>query len=416
MKLSLFLLPSTFCALWMAAPPLAAQELAPAAPAPAPPEVTPLPAAPPGPLAPPPPAPLPAPPEMTVAPAAVPAPPPEAPKDELGSINVAAWGRADVLLHNEDEPEKLNDVASTGLFEIHTSGKVHKYFAFTANLVASYGGGDGIAGSASLLDGIVQFEPDDLFHLWVGRNLVPVDRSNFSGPWFMGPWFYPLFGFADGQIGPSVPHEGPSGRNDGVTTWGFYAQDDFSIKYYLGAYDLYDGGETPLISGRLNLTFLGAEPGFYSNSTYYGKDLIALGAGFQYKKDGSTTAWDSSAPLLKNDYTEFNADLLFEKKLAGGALDLEGAYYKFNGDYERTDAAWFAVLSYLLPGGTVQPLFRVQQAIPAYKDRDDTSTLIDAQIGYILNGFSTRFAGGFRYGKAGDADTKTIFLGAQFLK
>src|SRR5262249_30001210 len=138
-KHRLFLLPSTLlsCAACLAALPLAAQEPAPAPPAPAPP---------------------------------VPEPP-APPKHDLGPINVAAWGRADVLLHNDKEPEKLNDVASTGLFEIHTSGKLHEYFAFTANLVASYGGGDGISGSASLLDGIVQFEPDDLFHLWVGRNL-----------------------------------------------------------------------------------------------------------------------------------------------------------------------------------------------------------------------------------------------------
>lgn len=102
-----------------------------------------MPALPPEPFAPaPPPEPDPLPPELT-------ATPPEAPKDALGPINVAAWGRADVQLHNGKEPEKVNDIASTGLFEIHTSGKLHEYFAFTANLVATYGGGDGISGSAS---------------------------------------------------------------------------------------------------------------------------------------------------------------------------------------------------------------------------------------------------------------------------
>jgi hypothetical protein len=353
--------------------------------------------------------------ELAVADVPVVPPPPEPAKADLGPISIGVWGRVDVSLANDKDPKKLDDIGSTGLVELHTSGKLNEYFAFTANLVAAYGGGDGIQGTAGLMDAIVQFEPDDLFHLWAGRNLVPVDRSNFSGPWFMGPWYYPLFGFVDGQIGPTVPHEGPSGRNDGLTAWGFYAQDNFSIKYYIGAYDLYDRSTTPLISGRLNLSLLSPEPGFYSNSTYYGKDLLALGAGFQYKKNGSSNSWDPAQLPDTNDYTELNLDLLFEKKLGEGVLDLEGAFYKFNGDYERTDAAWFALASFLLPGGKVQPLVRVQQAIPAY-DREQTSTLLDAQLGYVLNAFATRFAGGFRYGKAGDLNSKTVFLGAQFEK
>jgi hypothetical protein len=357
-------------------------------------------------------APAPPPPELVSPPPPIVPPPAEPPKDDLGPINMGVWGRVDVTLNNGD---KLNDIGSTGLAEFHTSGKLHKYFAFTANLVAAYGGDDGISGSAGLMDVILQFEPDDLFHLWAGRNLVPVDRSNFSGPWFMGPWFYPGFGFVDGQVG--APREGPSGRNDGVTAWGFAA--DGLIKYYIGAYDLYDRSTSPLISGRLNLSFINGEPGFYSNSTYYGKDLIAIGGGFQYKKHGSATnsiPGDDTSPLVTSDYTEFNVDLLFEKKLGEGVLDLEGAFYKFNGDFERTDASWFAVASYLLPGGTVQPLVRVQQAIPAYEDTDETSTLVDAQIGYVLNAFATRFAGGFRYGTAGDVNSKTIYVGAQFEK
>ena len=52
--------------------------------------------------------------------------------------------------------------------------------------------GSGVAGvSASVLDLIAKFEPGAAFHLWAGRMLVPSDRSNFSGPWFMSPWKYP---------------------------------------------------------------------------------------------------------------------------------------------------------------------------------------------------------------------------------
>jgi hypothetical protein len=121
-----------------------------------------------------------------------------------------------------------------------------------------------------------------------------------------------------------------------------------------------------------------------------------------------------------DDYTGFNADVLFEKNFEGaGVLDLEAAYYAFNGDYEPTDAGWYGVASYLLPndvgGGKLQPLVRVQQAIPA-ADSADPSTLIDAQLGYVVNSYATRFALGYRNGSAGGLDVQAIYFGAQFLK
>jgi hypothetical protein len=358
------------------------------------------------------------PPPLAAAPSALePLPPPPAPapppaaKDDLGPIDIHAWGRVDVTLNNG---KRLDDIGSTGTIEIHTSGKVHKYFTLTANVVAGYSSSDGIAGTARLLDGIVQFDPCDYFHLWAGRNLVPVDRSNFSGPWFMAPWNYPGFGFVDGQVG--APREGPSGRNDGVTAWGFAA--DGLIKYYVGAYDLYDKSQSPLISGRLNLSLINGEPGFYSNSTYYGKDLLAIGAGFQAKRHGSSAAADPAdpnSPTLRSQYSELNADILFEKALADGVVNVEGAYYSFMGDHETTKASWFGLASYLFKEIGIQPLVRVQQAIPK-SDASPTSTLVDAQIGYVLNGFATRLALGYQYGKAGDEKSNAIFLGAQLLK
>lgn len=391
---------SVSLALLNIAAPAAAQEPAPAAPAAEPaPEATPALAV----------APVPA--ELTAAPPPDPPAPPPPAAEDLGKIDVHAWGRVDVVLSNG---KKLDDIGSDGVLELHASGKVHKYFTLTGNLVGAYGGSDGISGTAHVLDAIAQFEPCDEFHLWVGRNLVPVDRSNFSGPWFMAPWNYPGFGFADGQVG--APREGPNGRNDGVTAWGFAAGG--LIKYYVGAYDLYDRSQSPLYSGRINVSLINPEPGFYSNSTYYGKDLLALGGGFQAKKNGSTALVDATDPtgaVFASNYTEFNADVLFEKTLTGGVLDLEGAYYDFIGDHERTKSSWFGVASYLFTGVGIQPLVRVQQAIPK-ADGADTATLVDAQLGYILNSFATRFALGYQYGKSGDLKTQAIFLGAQLLE
>jgi hypothetical protein len=353
-----------------------------------------------------------------------PEPPAEvkAPKEEPPPLNVSMWGRVDVQLNNavpgsppiQPAGDSMDDVYSTADFQLHTSGKVYGAVSFTANFVATYN--PDIQGTVGLLDGIIQIEPSDYFNIWLGRMLVPVDRSNFSGYWFAAPWYYPGFGFADGQV--TAPRQGPFGRNDGVTLWG--QVEGGLLKYYVGAFDLYDVETSPLYSGRVSLALLDKEPGYYNSSTYYGKDILTLAVGAQAKKDGSSAPNPGGMGVLTDDYTEFNADILFEKNFAGaGVLDLEAAFYKFNGDFEPTDAAWYGVASYLLPNdigpGKLQPLVRVQQAIPSL-DTADTSTLIDAQIGYVVNSYATRFALGYRNGSAGDAEIQAIYLGAQFLK
>lgn len=401
---------------------------APAAPAPAPAEPTPIsplpdPAATAAPVAPaPPPAELSAPP-----PALEPPPPVEEapPADDLGKLNLSVWTRVDLGLSsatsaaplNFPSGDKLDDVWSTGEFEFHASGKVWKYASLTLNLAARYNSGDpdapNIMGDFGVMDGIVQIEPSEYFNIWLGRMLVPVDRSNFSGPYFMAPWFYPGFGFAGGYV--AVPRQGPFGRNDGVTVWGQF--NGGMVKYYAGAFDLHNPSESPLFSGRLSLHLLNPEPGYYGSSTFHGMDLLGIGVGFQSKKDASIAPMDG---VPADDYSEFNFDVLFEKDFgSAGVLDIEGAYYKFNGDFEPTDAGWFALASYILPGeigvGRLQPLVRVQQAVPA-DDALDKSLIIDAQVAYILNSYATRFTLGYRNSKAGDDEIQALFLGAQVQK
>ena len=329
------------------------------------------------------------------------------------------WSRVTGILQNPRDPSKVDRPATDGEVEFHFSNQMRKYVAWTANLVAEYGPGRNIDGSGAnigILDLIAQLEPDPAFHVWAGRMLVPSDRSNFSGPYFMGPWNYP------GAYGAG-PSEGPYGRNDGVTVWG--QAGDGVFKYYLGAFDLY-GSKTPvvqpLISGRLNFAFLSPEPGFYNSSTYYGKDILSLGVGGQFQK--VETAPGTS--VYVNSYL-FNADLLFEYDLSGsGVLDLEGATYIYSGDsifksqVQTKDLSYFALASYLTPEtgiGKFQPLFRIQQSTPK-ADGAATGTAIDAQLGYVVDSYSTRFALGFEHQTAafGAPESNEVFAGVQLQK
>ena len=341
--------------------------------------------------------------------------PPEAPKP----LSIGAWAHLGTYLNGPDS--KVNRVAADGELDLLFSADLIDGFGMTANLVGYYGPGatDGYgphAGGINIMDLHGKITIDDAFNIWVGRMLVPSDRANFSGYWFAAPWFYPGQHFAGPPVGP---RQGPQGRNDGITVWGQAAGGLF--KYYAGAYNLQNTSGTALFSGRLNLSLLSPEPGYYHSSTYYGaKDVLAIGIGGQYQKDGSPA-------MEPDDYAEFNADILFEKNFgAGGVLDLEGAFYKYMGDGELVDHSFLVLASWMtaekIGVGKIQPLVRFQSAkttdvgsmtIPP----DETSNIFEGQIGYVIDSYATRFALGFLYQKAGDAIEDTqLYLGLQLQK
>ena len=70
---------------------------------------------------------------------------------------------------------------------------------------------------------------------------------------------------------------------------------------------------SPLFSGRVRLALWDPEPGFWGNGSYFGdKDLLSIGVGGQFQKNGSR--------LRAKDWAEVNVDVLVEKKLGGGSF------------------------------------------------------------------------------------------------
>jgi hypothetical protein len=273
---------------------------------------------------------------------------------------------------------------------------------------------------ARAMDLIAQLDFMDEFHVWGGRMLTPSDRSNFSGPWFISPWDYPGVYNVPGSakhpgafvyIGPRGTEE--IGREVGTTVWGDIGKGKF--KYYLAALDLDDApNNTPLWTGRLGYCIVGAEPGFYGSSTYYGaQDIVAIGVAAQYqarfKPPGN--AWKAS-----DDVYEFNADILAEKKLGkGGAATLEGAFYHVDSGKSAQalgvmpfDDAWFVVASYLtdpIGPGKLQPLFRYQ----GYQDKrkyvaagvsqklpTGVGSIFEGEINYVMKDYFAKLSLGYQ--------------------
>ena len=339
----------------------------------------------------------------------------------LPPIDVGAWLRTSGSFQGASDPKKLNDFHFDNAYvELHAGGKIHKKVGVTLNLNANmtnFGGADATGSAANQIgatvaveDAIISFDFQDEFHLWAGHLLVPVDRSNASGPFFMIPWNYPGFLSVGGTTLVAAPHEGPSGRNNGAVIWGDIAGG--RLTYLAGVFDNGNVSSSPLYSGRLRLALLDPEPGFWGNGSYFGdKDLLSIGVGGQYQAHGSATALEDKA------YGEFNVDALLEKKIPGGGFfTAEGAFYYYNVASGGVNESAYGLLAYATPTvgvGNIQPMVRYQWA--HVKDGTGTSPWnIDAALSYLIKGPALRVLVNYNHTYLADSVTaNSVQLGAQ---
>jgi hypothetical protein len=243
---------------------------------------------------------------------------------------------------------------------------------------------------------VLKFELHEYANFWVGHFLPPSDRANLSGPYYQNAWNYPN--------GVHAYTNEFAGRDDGLAYWGQYKGG--VVKWQLGFFGMGGAGGTadPRFAGRLTVNLLDPEPGYYNVSTYYGtKHVLALGAVLQHSP-APQGAPDSAAD------TVWNLDALWENTFANaGTLDVEGAFYGFDGADQGT--SFFLLGSYLFPQrigiGQFQPMLRLQRA--AWGDGDTfagTTTLpgqdaslltVDAGLHYIISGHNARLAATLQY-------------------
>ena len=298
----------------------------------------------------------------------------------------------------------MNDISEVLSADLLTSGQIHRYLKWQVSFTFAYNGTPGTAASVNVqpLDVIARIEPLPEFNVYIGRMLVVVDRFAPSGPWGMDEFFFP--GFFPLIAAPALPKANAVGRDVGVTVWG--APLKGHVKYYLGAFNLYDPLLNPLLSGRLQVSLLNGEPNFYHRTTYYGtKDLISLGVGGQYQKAGSVQNVPPTTPPtvpLTDNYNSVTGDLTVEKNIGdSGTLSVVGAYYKYGGDFNRWKDYWVASVGYMLPKpigiGKVRATVRYQRALDTAPSADPT-TLLDAQLSYNIAAWFARFQVGYRRG------------------
>ncbi len=327
--------------------------------------------------------------------------------------------------------EKLNELGSDGEAEAVLTGRVHPFLKWQLGFLGSYGGPAApTTASAALLDLVAKVEFADWFKLWLGRMPIPSDRTALSTEWAIATWtlpgaydVYPPAPLTSSTAPqplrpPPGPRRGDYDRGDGATLWGQVHRGRF--KYYVGAFGLdRPEGTSPLYSARLALSLLDPEPGYYANSAGYGsKNVLALGVGAQHQAGGSLPP--AGVTTTAANFNEVNVDLLFEMNGGiRGVLSLEGAFAKMWGANEQAGYQCYGLVGYLMPVeigfGRFQPLVRIQHAGKGSAADAGTFTSIDAQLGYVIDGYHARLLGVYQYTRLPGETQNAILLGLQLL-
>jgi hypothetical protein len=323
---------------------------------------------------------------------------------------------------NPGSHDKLNDVGSDGEADVVLWGQVHPFLKWQAGFIGSYG----VAAPSNhvdVLDLVAKLEVTDAFNLWIGRMPMPSDRSSLSTVWALPTWNLP--GTYSPYALPSRtgtrpwpgPRYGNNDRGDGVTFWGQWHGG--RIKYYAGVFGLDQPSTSPLYTTRLNLSLINPEPGYRSSSGYYGsKNVLAIGVGGQHQSSGSLPA--SGLTALASNFDELNGDLLFEMNGgAAGVVDVEGGLAKMWGANELASYQMLALASYLVPidvgVGRFQPLLRCQYAGRGKAEDASQFTSIDAQLGYVVDGYHARLLAIYQYAKLQSRTENALLFGLQLL-
>ncbi|MGD0839222.1 MAG: hypothetical protein ABSB49_21510, partial [Polyangia bacterium] len=349
--------------------------------------------------------------------AALPPPSVPAPLSSPTSVNLQVGTRLGLRVQTPQTPDRLGSLQSDGVAAIVLWGKVHPLLAWQAGMVGAYLTDQ--TTHAELLDLVAKVEIAEAFNLWLGRMPMPSDRTSLATIWALPTWTVP--GSYVGPLGANPnfwpgPRYGSLGRGDGVSLWGQWRGG--LVKYYLGAFDLDQTTASPLYTGRLSLSLFNPEPGYRTSSGYYGaKNVLSLGVGAQHQ--ASTTSSAATPTAASDDFNEVNVDLLCEKNGgSAGVVDVESAFHE-TWDNGRASQQILALASYLVPIeigiGLFQPLLRYQHITDGRGPELGKSTVLDAQLGYIIAGYGARLLASYQYLEAPGSHQNAVLIGLQLL-
>jgi hypothetical protein len=230
------------------------------------------------------------------------------------------------------------------------------------------------------------------FMVQAGRMYVPLTRN--YGTTSTKALLTTDLTFLQGGSRGGIFYASKTGRDDGVTLWGNPM--DGLLQYRFMVSEGVESGDNPddnlRFAGRVSLSLLEPEMGWFNKGTYLGKKkVLSLGLGFDSQDDlmlGGT----------EDDNSVWTADVFFDHPVADGAVTVEAAYVDIEhatgavslGGLSTGDDAetWYVSAGYLFPFH-FQPYVRYETVDVDNKDETDFFSI---GANYYLKGHNCKIS------------------------
>ncbi|MEJ2068186.1 MAG: porin, partial [Deltaproteobacteria bacterium] len=285
--------------------------------------------------------------------------------------------------------EDLNDFLIRRAY-LYLKGDVTKYVSFFTHIASDKVGMDqikensglGLGSGVAWRDLWITLNLDEALKIQMGRMYVPLTRN--YGTTSTKAMLTLDLPFLQGGSRGGIFYASKVGRDDGVTLWG--NPFDGKLQYRFMVSEGVEGDNNPednlRFAGRLSLSLLEPETGWFNMGTYLGKKrVLSLGLGFQSQQDLTLGGVEGE------DNQVWTADVFFDHPVGAGAVTFEAAYIDIEDctetqpraytDLEAGDDAenWYVNAGYLFPGtlgiGQVQPYIRYETVDVDQKNATD---------------------------------------------
>jgi hypothetical protein len=302
--------------------------------------------------------------------------------------------------------DDLNDFLIRRAY-MYLKGQVTERVSFFTHIASDKVGMEGLDNpSVGLGSGVawrdlwITFNLHKALKIQVGRMYVPLTRN--YGTTSTKCMLTADLPFLQGGSRGGIFYASKVGRDDSVVIWGNPL--DGLLQYRFMISEGVEGANNPednlRFVGRLSLSLLEPETGWFNKGTYLGqKKVLSLGLGFQ-SQDDLTLGF-----VPGKDNEVWTADVFFDHPVGEGAVTFEAAYIDIENCtesqpdmYTDLDAGedaenWYFNVGYLLPGsfgpGQLQPYFRYENLDVDGAGNDETD-FYSGGVNYFMKGHNCK--------------------------
>jgi hypothetical protein len=333
--------------------------------------------------------------------------------DEQASLEVGIWAQTwyqwveDGKSMTPGSEEDLNDFMIRRAY-LYLKGNVTDLVSFFTHVASDRVGQDngpgglvnspgvGLGSGVAWRDLWITLNFDKAFMVQMGRMYVPLTRN--YGTTSTKAMLTTDLPFLQGGIRGSIFYFSKVGRDDGVTLWGNPM--DGRVQYRLMVSEGVEGTaanpeDNLRFVGRVSLSLLDPETGWYNKGTYLGKkNVLSLGIGADSQSDLVLGG-------IKKDNEVWTADVFFDHPVADGAVTAEAAYINIENctttqsftSLDMGDDAenWYIQAGYLLPIH-LQPYVRYETVDV---DREFETDFYSIGANYYMKGHNCKISADF---------------------